>query len=64
MIKIPNTAWVASDGSYGAGEIVLFDVNELTELEWEIVADETSDMDRLDVVKQILKNKLDEDTNE
>lgn len=64
MIKIPNTAWVASDGSYGAGEIVLFDVNELTELEWEIVTDETSDMDRLDVVKQILKSKLDEDTNE
>ena len=63
MIKIPNTAWVASDGSYGAGEIVLFDVNELTDLEWEIVADETSDMDRLDVIKQILKSKL-EDTNE
>ena len=63
MIKVPNTAWVASDGSYGAGEIVLFDVNELTDLEWEIVADETSDMDRIDVVKQILKNKL-EDTNE
>lgn len=63
MIKVPNTAWVASDGSYGAGEIVLFDVNELTELEWEIVADETSDMDRLDVIKQILKSKL-EDTNE
>jgi hypothetical protein len=64
MIKIPNTAWVASDGSYGAGEIVLFDVNELTDLEWEIVAEETSDMDRLDVIKQILKSKLDEDTNE
>jgi hypothetical protein len=63
MIKVPNTAWVADDGSYGAGEIVLFDTNELTDLEWEIVVEETSDMDRLDVIKQILKSKL-EDTNE
>jgi hypothetical protein len=63
MIKVPNTAWVADDGSYGAGEIVLFDPNELTDLEWEIVVEETSDMDRLDVIKQILKSKL-EDTNE
>ena len=39
MIKVPNTAWVADDGSYGAGEIVLFDVNELTELECEIIGD-------------------------
>lgn len=59
MIKVPNTAWVTSDGSYGAGEIVLFDVNELTELEWEIIGDETADMDRLDVVKQILRSRLD-----
>jgi hypothetical protein len=59
MIKVPNTAWVADDGSYGAGEIVLFDVNELTELEWEIIGDETADMDRLDVVKQILRSRLD-----
>ena len=63
MIKIPDTAWVASDGSYGAGEIVLFDVNELTELEWEIVAEETSDMDRIDVIKQILNNKKAGETN-
>ena len=56
MIKVPNTAWVADDGSYGAGEIVLFDPNELTELEWEIVVEETSDIDRLDVIKQILNS--------
>jgi hypothetical protein len=61
MIKVPNTAWVADDGSYGAGEIVLFDPNELTELEWEIVVEETSDIDRLDVIKQILNNKLDKE---
>jgi hypothetical protein len=50
-------AWVAEDGSYGAGEVVLFAISELTDLEWEIIADETADTDRLDVVKQLLDNK-------
>lgn len=64
MIKlVANTAWVADDGSFGAGEIVLFDSNALTDLEWEIIVEETSDMDRLDVIKQILNKKLDEETN-
>jgi hypothetical protein len=61
---VANTAWVADDGSFGAGEIVLFDPNALTDLEWEIVAEETSDMDRLDVVKQILNSKKADETNE
>jgi len=64
MITMNKTAWVASDGSYGAGTIILFDPNELTDLEWEIVAEETSDMDRLDVIKQILNNKKIGETND
>ena len=55
------TAWVADDGSYGAGKILLFDANALTDLEWEIVSEETNDVDRLDIVKQMLNNKLDKE---
>lgn len=46
-------AWVATDGSYGGGEPLVFDSNQLTDEQWERLTD-MFDHDRYDYVKNIL----------
>jgi hypothetical protein len=47
-------AWVSTDGSYGGDDdIITFDGNRLTDMQWERLTD-ISDSDKLDYVKAIL----------
>lgn len=33
--ELKDTAWVDADGSYGIGEIILFDQDDITQKQWE-----------------------------
>ena len=58
-----NTAWVDADGSYGQGQIILFDADALTEEQWEKVS-ELSDNSRLDYISAVLNNEPLEEWND
>ena len=49
-------AYVSTDGSFGSDEAILFDNDELTDKEWEIL-DWMSDNERYDYVVGILNKK-------
>lgn len=46
-------AYVTADGNYGGDEVLVFDPNKLTDMQWEILTD-LSDRDRLGYVQAIL----------
>ncbi len=48
-----TTAWVSDDGSWGAGAIILLDVNDLTEEQWETLS-ELNDNNKFDYVYAIM----------
>lgn len=48
-----NTAWVTEDGSYGDGNIIYFEPETLTDMQWERLAD-MSDKDKLPYVRAIM----------
>lgn len=52
-LVIPTVAYVSVDGSYGVGTITLFRPDELTEEQWETLAN-LSDGERLDYIVAIL----------
>jgi hypothetical protein len=52
-LVIPNIAYVSVDGSYGVGTITLFRPEELSEEQWETLAN-LSDGERLDYIVAIL----------
>lgn len=47
-------AWVATDGSYGGGEPLVFDSNKLTDEQWERLTD-MADGDKYAYVKFIIE---------
>lgn len=49
----PITAWVSDDGSYGAGDLLTFDPDRLTDSQWDTLG-ELSDYSRIDYVQAIL----------
>lgn len=53
---ISNKGWVAEDGSFGNGNIILFDASRLTDKQWEILAD-LNDSEKFDYVEAILDGK-------
>jgi hypothetical protein len=50
---ITNKGWVSADGSWGIGEIAVFDENALTDDQWDKL-DEMSDNDKFDYVVAVL----------
>jgi hypothetical protein len=48
-----NTAWVTDDGSYGDGEIIYFEPEMLTDIQWERLTD-MSDNSRIKYVRAIM----------
>lgn len=48
-----NVAWVADEGSFGAGRLLTFDVDALTEQQWDNLSN-LADYERLDYAKAIL----------
>jgi hypothetical protein len=51
-----HSAWVDEDGSYGVGNVIHFDVNDLTEDQWEVVS-ELGDNSRYDYVYALLNGE-------
>lgn len=51
-----HSAWVDTDGSYGVGSVIHFDVNVMTEDQWEKISC-LPDNDRYDYVYAILNNE-------
>ena len=48
-----NTAYVTADGTYGVGNIIIFNDNMLTEEQWDVV-DNIGDNDRYDYITAVL----------
>lgn len=51
-----QTAWVDTDGSYGFGDVILFDPSELTDKQWDTL-EVLSDGERIEYVEAILNKK-------
>jgi hypothetical protein len=51
--ELSQSSWVCEDGSYGSGFVLTFDMNDLTEEQWETLG-ELSDTDRIEYVQAIL----------
>jgi hypothetical protein len=55
-----NKGWVAEDGSFGNGDVIIFDADDLTSKQWDTLS-ELNDYDKLSYVNAILSgNPLDE----
>ena len=48
-----NQSWVADDGSYGTGDVLVFNHDDITEEQWEKV-DMLYDGDRIEYIQAIL----------
>lgn len=53
---VGNRGWVAEDGSFGNGNIILFDPSRLTDKQWNTLAD-LSDSMKFEYVEAILDGK-------
>ena len=51
--ELRNTAWVDEQGSYGVGEIIMFDDDDLTQEQWELLQN-LHDGDRLPYINAIM----------
>lgn len=56
LLEVRDIGWVADDGSYGAGNVILFDPTKLTEDEWDAL-DGLPDSYKVGYVKSILEGK-------
>lgn len=54
--QIRDIGWVTDDGSFGAGNVLLFDPTKLTEDEWEAL-EGLPDSYKLGYVKSLLERK-------
>lgn len=53
---ISNKGWVAEDGSFGNGPIIMFEPSRLTDKQWEILAD-LNDSEKFEYVEAVLDGK-------
>jgi hypothetical protein len=48
-----NKGWVETDGSYGFGDVITFDEDDLTQDQWDVL-ERLSDTDRIEYVQAIM----------
>lgn len=55
-MKIPSICWVAEDGSFGTGELVIFDGLAFTDEHWALL-EELSDSERIKFAEAVVLGK-------